>query len=185
MKRIKTPRNREREEQILEAAREVFQQKGFRGTTTLEIARKADISEVTLFRYFTSKKEIYNRAIEPLLFKALEDIIDENNSLSVYDKLEKILLNRIQLISKYPDLVKLVLFEDHLQSEADSQNMMQKILELITKELQQIDLSEEKRNFIKRLIVGSILSFLFLPESNPKEIQYYVDEVITFIRNNN
>ncbi len=46
----------ERRKQILESALKVFIEKGYNGSTTLDIAKKADISEVTLFRYFDSKK---------------------------------------------------------------------------------------------------------------------------------
>ena len=42
----------ERRLQILTAAKKVFIEKGFAGTTTAEIAKAADISEVTLFRNF-------------------------------------------------------------------------------------------------------------------------------------
>ena len=48
--------NREdRRAQILDAAMSVFVEKGFTASTTLEIAKAANISEVTLFRHFASK----------------------------------------------------------------------------------------------------------------------------------
>ncbi len=49
----------DREKELLQAALNVFIEKGYKGTTTAEIAKKADISEVTLFRYFKSKDEIF------------------------------------------------------------------------------------------------------------------------------
>ncbi len=44
---------------ILDTAIKLFAQKGFRGTTTKEIALAAAVNEVTIFRHFASKQELY------------------------------------------------------------------------------------------------------------------------------
>jgi AcrR family transcriptional regulator len=49
----------ERREQILLTAVELFSQKGFKGTTTKEIARAAGVSEAMVFRHFATKDELY------------------------------------------------------------------------------------------------------------------------------
>lgn len=46
-------------QRILETAIKLFAQKGFRGTTTKEIALAAAVNEVTIFRHFASKQELY------------------------------------------------------------------------------------------------------------------------------
>jgi len=43
---------------ILEAAARVFARKGFEKATTREIAQEADISEGTIYNYFSSKKQL-------------------------------------------------------------------------------------------------------------------------------
>jgi AcrR family transcriptional regulator len=43
---------------ILAAARELFEQKGTRGTTTREVAEGASVNEATLFRHFGSKRAL-------------------------------------------------------------------------------------------------------------------------------
>lgn len=48
---------------ILDAALELFARKGFVGATTKEIAAKAEVNEVTLFRQFGSKKALYAAVI--------------------------------------------------------------------------------------------------------------------------
>lgn len=50
-------------DQILEAALIEFGEKGFDGTTTKEIAMRAKVNEVTLFRTFKSKKELFKAVI--------------------------------------------------------------------------------------------------------------------------
>lgn len=64
-------RERERQarrEAILDAARELLLDKGFRGTTTKEIAKRSELSEATLFFYFNNKDEI----IVSLLFESIQ-----------------------------------------------------------------------------------------------------------------
>jgi AcrR family transcriptional regulator len=48
-----------RREQILQTAVDLFSQKGFKGTTTKEIAKAAGVSEAIIFRHFTTKDELY------------------------------------------------------------------------------------------------------------------------------
>src|SRR3954467_12475067 len=49
----------ERRQQILRVAVHLFSQRGFRGTTTKEIAQGAGISEAMVFRHFATKEELY------------------------------------------------------------------------------------------------------------------------------
>ena len=49
----------ERRHQILAVAVSLFSSKGFRGTTTKEIAQAAGVSEAMVFRHFATKKELY------------------------------------------------------------------------------------------------------------------------------
>ncbi len=51
-------------QQILKTAIRLFAQKGFRGTTTREIALAAGVNEVTIFRHFASKQELYAAILE-------------------------------------------------------------------------------------------------------------------------
>jgi AcrR family transcriptional regulator len=54
----------EMRQQILKTAIRLFAQKGFRGTTTREIALAAGVNEVTIFRHFASKQELYAAILE-------------------------------------------------------------------------------------------------------------------------
>ncbi len=51
-------------EKILEAALNLFSKHGFHASTTRAIARKADVNEVTLFRLFNSKQELFNNILQ-------------------------------------------------------------------------------------------------------------------------
>ena len=49
----------ERRHQILAVAVSLFSERGFRGTTTKEIAHAAGVSEAMVFRHFATKEELY------------------------------------------------------------------------------------------------------------------------------
>lgn len=86
---------RERERQarkgaVLEAARHLLLEKGFRGTTTKEVAKRCELSEATLFFYFKNKDEI----LVSLLFESIHFWAD------AWKKLEKSRLVGNKLLDK-------------------------------------------------------------------------------------
>ncbi|MGB8509345.1 MAG: TetR/AcrR family transcriptional regulator [Pyrinomonadaceae bacterium] len=54
----------ERRQQIVEIAMRLFSARGFRGTTTKEIAQAAGVSEAIIFRHFATKDELYSAIID-------------------------------------------------------------------------------------------------------------------------
>src|SRR5205085_405059 len=49
----------DRRQQIVTIAGGLFSQKGFRGTTTKEVAEHAGVSEAIIFRHFATKNDLY------------------------------------------------------------------------------------------------------------------------------
>lgn len=58
------PRPDETRERILEAAARVFAEKGYARATTREMASAASVNEVTLFRHFGNKRNLFNAVIQ-------------------------------------------------------------------------------------------------------------------------
>lgn len=56
---------------IINAARQLFGQRGFHGTTTAEIARAAGVAEGTIYRYFTDKKDLLVACVLPVIEEAV------------------------------------------------------------------------------------------------------------------
>jgi len=54
----------DRRKQILLVAMRLFSQRGFRGTTTKEIAQAAGVSEAMVFRHFANKEELYRAILD-------------------------------------------------------------------------------------------------------------------------
>jgi AraC-like DNA-binding protein len=46
------------QQHLLDAAQQLFAERGYRGTTTKDIAQNAGVSENLIFRYFKSKSEL-------------------------------------------------------------------------------------------------------------------------------
>jgi AcrR family transcriptional regulator len=50
--------------EVLRVAMRLFSQRGFRGTTTKEIAQAAGVSEAIIFRHFATKEELYSAILD-------------------------------------------------------------------------------------------------------------------------
>jgi len=72
MRTVKEPDVRKQE--ILDGAIRVFAKKGYDKTTITDIARELNISQGLCYRYFNSKEDIYDAAIE----KYADIIVSEN-----------------------------------------------------------------------------------------------------------
>lgn len=168
----------ERKEQILESALNVFIEKGYNGSTTVDIAKAADISEVTLFRYFDSKKQIFMDAIEPILITSLKESLEESKDLEPMKKLEYILNNRIKFISEHNEVIKLILMESQVNPEIADFDFINQIISLLKDSIKEAGIELQDEDFSLRLLMGSILSFLYLPKINDREIDNYVKKLI-------
>lgn len=54
----------ERKRSIIEAARPLFAEKGFHGTSIREIARAAEVSEALIYKHFPSKEALYEELLD-------------------------------------------------------------------------------------------------------------------------
>src|SRR5690606_18989192 len=65
----------EKQKKILEAAIELFSEKGYASTSTSEIAKKAGVAEGTIFRHYNTKKELLMSIVMPLIAKFVGPIV--------------------------------------------------------------------------------------------------------------
>ncbi|MCK9444487.1 MAG: TetR/AcrR family transcriptional regulator [Tissierellaceae bacterium] len=171
----------ERRKLILESALNVFIEKGYNGATTVDIAKEADISEVTLFRYFDSKKQIFMDAIEPILVDSLRETLVASKKLEPIEKLEYILKDRIKFISDHHKVIKLILMENQINPEIADFNFIIQITNLLKDSIKETGIELEDESFSIRFLMGSILSFLYLPKVNKGEIDDHVNKFIDTI----
>lgn len=99
------------EVRIVEAAAQLFARHGFRAATTREIAQLADINEVTLFRYFLHKPDLFCAAVESRLGRVklgrelqMSLAADEEPAIVV----PKIVAFLLQSLAQQPELHRLL-----------------------------------------------------------------------------
>ena len=101
----------ERRNQIQQAAKELFIQKGFWATTMEDIARKAELSPGTIYLYFRNKEELYaslNVIGLQLLTEEVEKIY-HNQRLPVEKKIIKYREAMYNVFQRDPLLIRVVL----------------------------------------------------------------------------
>ena len=105
----------ERRRVIIEAAVALFSQKGFRGTTTKEIAQAAGVSEAMVFRHFATKEELYAAILDHkactsgIKFDPAEvapDAITRKDDRAVFETLA---VRALQFHEEDPDFQRLLL----------------------------------------------------------------------------
>jgi TetR/AcrR family transcriptional regulator len=79
----------DRRQDILAAAMELFAEKGFRGTTTRDLATHAEINEAIIFRHFKTKEELYSAILEHKAGENKEGRLEEFQRLSEENNDEK------------------------------------------------------------------------------------------------
>ena len=87
---------------ILQAALELFKIHGFKKVSISDIARKADVSQVTIYNHFGSKDGLIREVVKALLLRILEkarEIIREDKSFP--EKLEAIVFAKTKIASEY------------------------------------------------------------------------------------
>src|SRR5690625_2879735 len=100
------------EEQILEAAKEVFQKKGMDGSRMQEIADKAGINKSMLHYYYRSKQLLFE-AVFTNAFSLVAPQINKilNDESSIEEKVRGFTHNYISFMSKHPYLPNFIIQE--------------------------------------------------------------------------
>src|SRR5690554_365169 len=100
------------EEQILDAAKNVFQSKGMDGARMQEIADVAGINKAMLHYYYKSKQLLFEAVFKnafSLLAPQLNKILNDNSSIE--DKVKSFTSNYISFIIKHPYLPNFIIQE--------------------------------------------------------------------------
>jgi len=96
----------DRREEIIKAARELFQTKDYGKTTMQELIIKLNIAKGTLYHYFASKQEILEAVVENIVDEDLENKERLMNSSEVKDR------NAL-------DKIRILITRDHLDEAND------------------------------------------------------------------
>lgn len=106
------------EHKIIDAARELFYEKGYMGTTVRDIAKKADVNLALLHYYFRTKDKIFRIVFDEaftLLFSKLNRALISDKS--IFEKIEMMIAGYVSTGMKYPQLPSFVMNELTVNTE--------------------------------------------------------------------
>lgn len=188
---------------IIQAAIEIFSEKGFAAASTNEIAKRAGVAEGTIFRHYKTKKDLLISIVLPVISKLAVPLLAEKFVKEVfqngdYEDLEglirKLMKSRFEFMKKNAPLIKIVLQEMAYHTEIQEnfkEVFIEKVYPNFVKAVEHLREKEKLADFpaetILRLTISSIIGllitrFMIMPDypwDDEKEINY----TIQFIRN--
>ncbi len=97
-----------RTHEILNAAHTLFARKGFTATTMDEVAEEAGMAKGTLYLYFSSKRDIYLKALHVAATGILEQSQKEMSThRHIPQKIRAFLLSRLKYVEEHRDFCKI------------------------------------------------------------------------------
>lgn len=176
MKRIvKDPEERKKE--LLDAARKLFEEKGYMKTSVSDITESIDVAKGTFYYYFETKEDILKGVIDEIIDKNLKrlDLIVKNEDMDAIEKMREI---RQILTHRYREDYGIMDNLDRFQNSKAHYNWLVRSVEeksyLISKVIEQgIDegLFKTAYSFEISQIMTLLAIFLFDPKifTSPKE----------------
>lgn len=192
----------EKEIKILEAAIEIFAEKGFVSTSTNEIAKKANVAEGTIFRYFKTKKELLKSIIRPTIVKTVAPFEMDRFSKAVFhleyesfeEFLKALIVNRMNFAKKNTAVIKIIIqeipFQDEMREEIKklfNEKMYPKVEAVLQFFIDKGQIKDLPINTILRQIISSVaglvMSSIVLSNSDFWDEEQEIRHTIDFIKN--
>lgn len=96
-------------EKILAAALKLFSSKGYLGATTKEMAKSAGIAEVTLFRHFASKEQLFEEVLNTYSFlPTIKSLIPEIEKLPYEEALAVIAFSFLETLKSRIEMIRIM-----------------------------------------------------------------------------
>lgn len=168
----------DRKKQILEAAKTVFIEKGYASATTAGIAKVAAIAEVTLFRYFSSKQELFESIFKPFLDNSINNRVVLDKTKPVEEQVFDLLDKKTEFISQHQGEIKLLLAE-HERFDL-RENYIAKMSDHVKRQLLDLNLCVDDA-FHMRILVGMLLSFLYFPAKTKQEKELFIKNIVDLL----
>jgi AcrR family transcriptional regulator len=190
----------ERRAAILDVSIRQFAEKGFRGTTTRELAAASGVTEPVLYQHFPTKKDLYAAIIEEKACQAgleTEDLTLSSGSddRDFFTRLARMLLDRYE---QDPVFIRLMLFsglEGHELADMFFQNRVQTFYQMVTTYIERrmesgayrkVDAVVAARAFVGMVSYHGLIRLLFrdrvVQAERPRIIEQMVELFLEGIR---
>jgi len=174
----------DKQKAIIKSAVELFSEKGYAATSTREIAKKAGVSEASIFKLFPTKKDlmlwiterIIDTALFPMITSGIPELL-EKKFKNREEFLAAFLQNRIALMQEGVPLFKIIIQEIPFQPEIRAMLFKQFNKLPFNMLAEKLGVTETQNGFNEtdtvKIIIACITGFIFLrnimmPELFPK-----------------
>lgn len=108
----------------LEAAIILFGKKGYNGTSTLEIAKAAGVSQATVFKYFKTKEDLLSSIIAPIIPKLFSNFLGRVKNINILEEvIHYIVRDRFRFMKENKEIIKII-FSEVLTNEQLKQKII-------------------------------------------------------------
>ncbi|QOY36466.1 TetR/AcrR family transcriptional regulator [Anaerobacillus isosaccharinicus] len=161
---------KDKTEQIIQSALQVFIRKGFQATTQ-EVANEAKVAEVTLFRKFGNKQQLFITVVKSVLEKKFyAHLMEQAKTNDTEEFLRSIIDNRLNVLSRNRNLVRMLIAESLMENLPPEINLPDMIFTSLTHGIEQHAQQNNlviDSNYWARQLSGIFLSHLILPTDKP------------------
>lgn len=155
-------------EQILEAARAEFLEKGYNKATTASIASRAGVSEGSLFKRFAGKAQLFCAAMDISIFELLATLPDRIGRGDVRDNLRQLILDLIRHLEQaLPKIMMMwsqrALFENgHPPLDSPPLRILAALTDFFRREMQLGRMRVSDPEIVARLLMGASWNYCML-----------------------
>lgn len=170
-------------QKLLSAALELFVVNGYELTTTKEIAKLADVAEVTLFRHFTSKSNLFVETLNDALVDFIK--IEEENmyALRFRDFFQNLLHQKLLLASRNKKLLQMLIRENSYGNIPENLKIIYEIQRqsavTFAKYLSFHDNEKLDSKYLTNVFIGIIIRYVLLDEYTYHELSAAEQAAIT------
>ncbi|BDZ70150.1 TetR/AcrR family transcriptional regulator [Methanobacterium petrolearium] len=154
----------ETEQKILDAALHVFSKNGYVGARTRMIAKESGFTEMTLFRKFETKENLFNQVLITNRERLVKDF---DSLLAPYDAedpkvhFKTLIMNLMNMMDKNFEFVNIIIYERERVSHSVTKRFVAHLAQYLEKTFPRPNLDYSMLSF-------TILSFLFFIIFNKK-----------------
>lgn len=184
------------EQKIVDATIFLLDKEGMNGTTTKKIAKKAEVSEVTVFRKFKSKDNLLKIAkiyYSDYFLEKISDIFTNYEDTDLESLLKNTWWKLVNFLDNNLDIIKIAL--DELMSSPEEEKMFSKFSDEVLKNLTNIFQEQIDKGKIRKInpsaaalnvfsvIVEGIIFWKFESKVSNDDINKYLDDFLDIFIN--
>ena len=191
-KGIKAQKNPAKGAAILKAAQNIFAQKGFHEATVSDIAKKAEVSEATIYDYFSSKEEL----LFSIPAETIHQYQEKNLEILEYiqgaaNKLKFLIYRHLKLYASNPDYANVVVLilkgnRNFLKTEAYKivQRSARNTTQVLEEGIQNGEFKPDLKPYLVRAMIWGTIEHLVTRKSllgKPQDLLGFADDIVDTI----